>query len=158
MRRDINLQELSKDHHHVLLFGWKLRKGLTNNTSREVLIDYIKYFVEKVLQPHCLVEENEVLSWLPNDNELKIRALVEHEILEKMVTCLDSGTEGVDEKILQIAEFVDSHVRFEERALFPYVETVLNTRQLGEIGECIKSSHNHVIDNYSHEFWKNNSH
>ena len=155
MRRDINLQELSKDHHHILLFSWKLRKGLENDASRDVLIDYIKYFVENILNPHCSVEETAVFSWLPDDNELKTRALLEHEILEKMVKALELCREAPDEKISQIADFVDSHVRFEERVLFPYLQQVLDSRQLNYIGDNIKVSHKPVTDDYPYNFAEN---
>jgi hypothetical protein len=49
---------------------------------------------------------------------------------------------------------VEAHIRYEERELFPHLETTLTPAQLADAGARLAASHsaNHP-DDYADEFW-----
>lgn len=150
MKRDKNLQALSRDHHHGLLLGWKIRQGLKRNVSAALIADYIQYFSEAALFPHFAEEELQILTFLNNDNDLKLKTLEDHSQIATMIKSLN----GVDtDDFLRIASRLDEHIRFEERVLFPYLQEVLSADQLDAIGAAIDSSHKPFVDTFPTEFW-----
>lgn len=153
MKRDENLQALSRDHHHGLLLGWKIRQGLKYLVGPDVIADYIKYFFEKALLPHFKEEEIIILSYLPDDNELKLRTQEEHKIIDKKVKALGGNILPEAAALLEIASLLDSHIRFEERELFPYLEKQLSSDQLNEIGASIDSNHIPFVEDFTPDFW-----
>jgi hypothetical protein len=85
MKRNINLMELSKDHHQVLLLIWKIKQGINNQTPVNKIVDYMVHFSKAALKPYFKEEENDVLIFLNDDDQLKKRTLLEHqEILKKV--------------------------------------------------------------------------
>ncbi|MBO9154130.1 hypothetical protein ACFOTA_18085 [Chitinophaga sp. GCM10012297] len=54
----------------------------------------------------------------------------------------------------RLADAVDHHIRFEERMLFPHIETVMPADKLAETGARLQQSHQAVTkDDYPDEFW-----
>lgn len=153
MKRNINLQELSRDHHHGLLLGWKIRQGLKYAISPEVIAEYVAYFSVAALYPHFREEENYILSYLSDNDEFKTRTLREHEDITKLIELI-SVPPVQTETLIKIAQQVDDHIRFEERELFPYLESTLDDDQLGKIGDAINSNHQPFVEDYPLEFWK----
>ena len=153
MKRDENLQALSRDHHHGLLLGWKIRQGLKYLVSPDIIAKYIQYFSKKALFPHFKEEETIILSYLPDSNDLKMRTIDEHRTIAKQVKALEKNVLPEAGTLLEIASFLDSHIRFEERELFPYLEAQLSSEQLNEIGVAIDSNHHPFIEDFTPEFW-----
>ena len=149
MKRNINLQELSRDHHHGLLLGWKIRQGIKKGTPVESVVHYVRYFWNEALYPHFAEEEEDILSFLNANNELKQQTLNEHLSISQLIEKLNTESE-----LLELADLLDKHIRFEERVLFPYLEMSLSEEQLNEIGQKISISHKDFEDNYSNQFWK----
>ncbi len=53
-----------------------------------------------------------------------------------------------------LALLVDEHIRFEERILFPFLESELPAEKLADIGTQLKEMHlAPKADNYRDEFW-----
>ena len=152
MKRDKNLQELSRDHHHGLLLGWKIRQGLKLQADPALIVEYIRYFFESALLPHFEEEETQILTYLQDDNAHKIRTLNDHRAITSLVEAL-SDSEKEPAAFLKIAELLDEHIRFEERELFPYLQDQLNSEQLNEIGIAIDSMHKPFVDTFHSQFW-----
>lgn len=153
MKRDENLQALSREHHLGLLLGWKIRQGLKYLVDPNVIAEYIQYFFKKGLLPHFKEEENIILSYLQDDNELKLRTIEEHQTMARQIKALSENILPEAEALLEIASFLDNHIRFEERELFPYLEKQLSPDQLSEIGAAIESNHRPYIEDFTPEFW-----
>jgi hypothetical protein len=153
MKRNINLLELSRDHHYGLLLGWKIRQGIKYDISPEVIAEYIAYFSVAALFPHFREEETQILPYLPDDDNFKIQTLKEHEEIARLIGSLSTLPVQAD-VILNIAKLVDDHIRFEERELFPYLENELDPDQLEKIGAAICESHQPFVEDYPLEFWK----
>lgn len=152
MKRDKNLQALSRDHHHGLLLGWKIRQGLKHNVNAGLIAEYILYFSEAALFPHFAEEEQQILIFLNDDNDLKLKTLDDHREIAAMIKSINIDSDD-SENFLKIASRLDDHIRFEERELFPYLQEVLSADQLNLIGAAIDDLHQPFIDNFHTEFW-----
>jgi hemerythrin superfamily protein len=152
MKRDKNLQELSRDHHHGLLLGWKIRQGLKLQADPALIVEYIRYFFESALLRHFEEEETQILTYLQDNNAHKIRTINDHRAIKSLVEAL-ADSEREPAAFLKIADFLDDHIRFEERELFPYLQDQLNSEQLNEIGTAIDSMHQPFVDTFHPQFW-----
>jgi hypothetical protein len=153
MKRNKNLIELSRDHHHGLLLGWKIKQGLKLNTPIEVMADYVQHFSAHALFPHFAEEENQVLGYLDLKDDFRKRTIAEHlEIREAVRLIADSALCDKD-ALMSLAHKVEAHIRFEERELFPYIETLLTEEELDEMGKLINELHQPYLETYPNEFW-----
>ena len=155
MKRNINLQSLSKDHHHGLLLGWKIRQGLKRGAALSVISEYVSYFAMMALFPHFEEEESVILPFMTNDNELKQRTIAEHKLIKELILLI--GADPKESCLIELADLIDQHIRFEERLLFPYLESVLSGDDLLLIGEQLKENHHSFVDTYHDEFWKSSN-
>lgn len=152
MKRNINLQELSRDHHHGLLLGWKIRQGLKYMTKPEVIAEYVAYFFKEALVPHFKEEETHVLRYLSDEDPYKQRTLKEHKDISALISQLSLRPVD-DAALLNLGEQMDSHIRFEERELFPYLQEALDDESLEKIGAAIASDHKPFVEDFPLEFW-----
>ncbi|MDF3078836.1 MAG: hemerythrin protein [Sphingobacteriaceae bacterium] len=152
MKRNINLQELSKDHHHGLLLGWKIRQGLQRKIAPEAIKNYVSYFVNEALLPHFREEEEVIFSSLADTDNLIQEALKEHSQIEDLAKRISKKPNT--ENLNLLADLLDAHIRFEERTLFPHLEQNLTAEVLESIGQELKNRHQPFIENYPDEFWK----
>lgn len=152
MKRNINLIELSRDHHHGLLLGWKIKQGIKNNVDNGEISSYIKHFAKQALEPHFKQEEEDVLIYLSDEDSLKKQVLEEHQEIFDLVAQL--SVNSTIENLIVIAEKLEKHIRFEERLLFPHLENNLTEDKLKKIGVAIAENHQPYIEDYKNEFWK----
>lgn len=153
MKRNKNLVELSKDHHHGLLLGWKIKQGLKKNVAIQEMIDYIQHYAQEALFPHFDEEENQLLPFISSEDPYRLRTIDEHRNLRQMFESLANVGNHNEESLLGFAAALDAHIRFEERELFPYMENLLNDDELDEIGRLIADLHHPYVENYPNEFW-----
>lgn len=153
MKRNKNLIELSRDHHHGLLLGWKIKQGLKRNIPLDEVADYIIHFARQALFPHFKEEENQVLIYLNPDDPYYKRTLQEHTELRGIVMQISIKGLANQKLLIKLAEKLDAHIRFEERELFPYIEKLLSIQQLDEIGKLLSELHLPYTETYSNEFW-----
>jgi hemerythrin-like domain-containing protein len=149
VKRSSQLVPLSHDHHQALLFIWKIRQGLKNNTAVSIVSDYIKWFWKNHLVDHFNQEENILLPHLPKSDKLSIQLIAEHALIRSIVS-----KEFNKNSISEFADILDNHVRFEEREFFPHLEKTVSADQLNEIGKQIESAR-HCDTSWENEFWKN---
>lgn len=63
MKRNINLIELSRDHHQGLLLGWKIKQGFKKDVSIAEITDYVIHFASEALFPHFEEEESQIMNF-----------------------------------------------------------------------------------------------
>jgi hypothetical protein len=153
MKRNKNLVDLSRDHHHGLLLGWKIRKGLKKKVALAAIADYIIHFSKEALFPHFEEEENQVLSYLSAENGYYKRTLAEHQAIRQLILRISIKGLTDESLLLRLADELDAHIRFEERELFPHVENLLSIKQLDEMGKMISELHHPYVENYGNDFW-----
>jgi hemerythrin-like domain-containing protein len=146
LKRIKEMQPYSKDHHHGLLLGWKLRTGLRKGVAVGRLQAYAHWFYTNHLVPHFSLEEKYLFPILGEENELVKRALAEHRQMHLMM----QGP-GNEDSLTQFADLLESHIRFEERELFGEIQSVATQAQLGLIKEVHDDG---KFTEHSDEFWK----
>ena len=150
IKRSKELAPLSREHHDGLLFVWKIRQGLSNGTNIDLIAKYVKWFWHNHIKPHFYDEEKVLLEFLPPTNPLVKQMEDEHAQIRDMILLLDKEVEA--ENLRMLADFVDKHIRFEERKLFPYAEKTLTPEQLTHIYSQLEAEP--VCDTeWKEEFW-----
>ena len=154
LRRSKQLAPLSREHHDGLLFVWKVRQGLHNNTAIEILSHFCIWYWNQHIKSHFQQEENILLQYINPDHKLVIQLKREHNDIRELILSIDHNPDRVTIGIL--ADFIDRHIRFEERILFKHLEKTLSQEQLDAIFQQLE---NEPIFSGSWEdaFWKNDA-
>ena len=156
-KRSDYLKKISWEHHQALRYALHLKKGLANGADGSVLAAYVKVVTEKHLVPHFSEEEQALFSRLDSrqqENDALRQVLREHRELPALAVEI-SGNRGNDRaQIQQFAEAIVSHVKLEEKTLFPYIERVLSERALTEAQAQIEQMHSSEELDWADEFWK----
>ncbi len=147
-----NIISLSKEHHFISLFSWKIKRGLKNGVSAARICEYVRYFWNNHLNPHFLEEEK--LLFIPLNTRGVQRAIRDHTIIRKQIMQVLSNEKKETKKLLlQLTELLDEHRQFEERYLFPILERKLERQPYEDDEPQIKRSHSQFLDEYKDEFW-----
>lgn len=147
IKRDKNIQPLSRDHHHTLLLCWKIRKGFSKGIEVERMKKYSDWFFENHVSPHFRLEEEYLFPVLGEGNDMIKRALAEHRRLERLF----KEKEKITRALSLIEEELELHVRYEERELFNEIQKRASPEQLKIISEVHKDER--FQDNTADEFW-----
>ncbi|HLV42743.1 MAG TPA: hemerythrin domain-containing protein [Brumimicrobium sp.] len=131
LKRDKALIPFSREHHHSLLLGWKIRKGIANGTSVERIKKYTDWFFEHHVQPHFEDEEKYIFPILGEEHELIKKALSEHRRLTRLFT----EETDIEKSLHHIEEELERHIRFEERELFMIIQEKATPEELKKIDE-----------------------
>ncbi|MGI8635873.1 MAG: hemerythrin domain-containing protein [Segetibacter sp.] len=151
INRNEHIVSLSKDHHTTLLFCWKIRTGLKHEVAVDRMVSYVQYFWQQHLLPHFV--EEETILFLPVQDDMVHRALIEHRKIRGNIKVLHNAGEDTKIQLAALANLVDDHVRYEERELFPHLEQILTNAQLERIGKQLNEKHEKFKDNFADEFW-----
>lgn len=141
MKRAAELRGLSHDHHHGLVHAQRLKKvgdeaNLVENTARAFLAFWQKETAahfrkeEEVLLP-VLARYGEDISWEPI-----AQMLIQHAQIRGLIMRLSDEIEDADvraETLRSIGERLESHIRLEERQVFPVIEQSLSESALTEV-------------------------
>jgi len=150
LKRSRELAPLSREHHDGLLFAWKIKQGLANATSIETLCNFTRWYWTNHVKTHFKDEEKVLVKFLPADNPLVLQMFKEHAQIRDLIISLDKEPDSSSLQLL--AEFVNNHIRFEERELFAYAEKTLTQEQLDEIYKELP--HDLLCDTeWKDEFW-----
>jgi len=147
IKRSEQLAPLSRDHHDALLFVWKIKQGLKNGTDPEEIASYVQWFWNNHLQLHFSQEEHLLLPHLPESDEMAKQLKAEHQDIREIVAApLHISS------LASLAGKMESHIRFEERKLFPHVEKNLSSGQLNSIHKQLDHQP-HCLEKWENEFW-----
>ena len=126
MKRAPALQHLSREHHTALTLAKACERatqsreeGQVNKACQRV----IKVFSDE-LEPHFQIEEQSLLPLLHSaeNQPLAQRTLADHQQLRSL---LDGLRQNNAEALDSFGKCLSAHVRFEERELFPALESFL---------------------------------
>jgi hemerythrin-like domain-containing protein len=137
MKRSPELTPLSHDHHQALFVAMQLKRA----EDRSVGATYLDFF-DATGNRHFTIEEAVLLpGWIaadPNaDTVMANRVLVEHLDLRSRAGRLRSDLHTIED-LHELGELLDRHVRFEERELFPRIESGLDTEAIAALGAEIE--------------------
>lgn len=150
MKRNENLVPLSREHRFGLLCVWKIRQGVSKGVDYRRILNYINYFWKESLSRHFETEDR-VLPEMENailQNQME----QEHSQIRKLISHINASDDK--QLLLDFANALQNHIRFEERVVFPEYEQNLSDEQMTEIGKQLSDSGQKGIDEYPDEFWK----
>lgn len=126
MKRSPILQPLSREHHTALTLAKASERAaqsgdaaLVRQTCQRVVLAFLNE-----LEPHFQTEEDSLLPLLhsPETQALVVRTLADHQQLRGLIEALrQNDAETLD----SFGKCLTAHVRFEERELFPALESLL---------------------------------
>lgn len=153
MKRNKNIQPLSRDHHFGLLFCWKLRRGLTKQIELERMSRYVEYFWKASLHQHFIEEETILFSTVKD--KLCDDAHQQHIAISLLVQKINGNEKTNPQVYKDLADMVDQHIRFEERTLFPHLESILSPKQMLFIGLELEKLHRETFEEtFEDQFWE----
>jgi len=138
MKRDPRLEPLSRDHHHALVLARALRWAARGHARapRDPLALLRRAWTE-VLEIHFR-EEEEWLAPLMEAGEAE-RLASDHAELRRLCADLLEGRR--DERCLvAFSSLLHAHIRWEERVLFPRLESDAPSGALDEVGRRLATS------------------
>lgn len=145
IKRHKALQPLSRGHHHGLILAQLIKndapeyKGLP--TTAEGKKDYTLSFYESELKQHFFDEENILFLLAANrDNqtdETIEEIMIEHKEIIELVKKIASSSQPED-LLDELGRKLESHIRKEERELFPAIEKILTEKELSELKTKLK--------------------
>lgn len=129
MKRSIALQPLSREHHAALALAKACERAA--HSAEAALVDaaclrVIRAFTGE-LEPHFLAEEQ---SLLPLLNSAETQALVQRTLADhrQLRTLLKDLQHNDADALGSFGKCLSAHVRFEERELFPALESAMANR------------------------------
>ena len=150
IKRSKCLQPLSREHHQGLLFAWKIQQGLRNQVALEEMYAYASWFWEQHLSPHFILEEKYLQPLLPADDPLLLRMMEEHVVIGDLIPWLKKKSDP--DQLSEFAELLESHIRFEEREFFPYLEEKLDSRDIENLA-ALELEVAPECEEWKNEFW-----
>lgn len=153
IKRHPAIVEFSREHHFGLLLVWKIREGLRRSVEPERIGRYVVYFFRIDLEPHFQAEEALLFRWLDTANPLRAQADQEHGNIRSLVASLQE--QPADGPLLaQFAQALESHIRFEERTLFNYLQENLSADVLVEIAAEHPATDHAACEIWADRFWE----
>lgn len=122
IKRSPELVKLSRDHHFGLLLVWKTRQGMRLEVAAPRIASFLLETFRMELEPHFRQEELCLLPLLPADDPLRVRTEQEHVLIRSLCIALEQDI--TYERLADLANLLDAHIRFEERELFGHIEAV----------------------------------
>jgi iron-sulfur cluster repair protein YtfE (RIC family) len=127
MKRHQRLQDLSREHHGALQLALKARRAATSGDQIQIEVAAAACLAafHAELEPHFVVEEDTLLPLLLTAGEDKLVTRVEgdHQELRRLSVQLQHPDAM---PLLNFAELLTSHVRFEEREMFVILEALFD--------------------------------
>lgn len=154
LKRHPALIPLSKDHHFGLLLCWKIRMGIKKEIEEERIATYVDYFFQNHLLTHFEEEEKYIFTLLDEKDEKRKKAERQHRKIGRLVEKLSTEPDHREVTLGQIEEEVEGHIRFEERDLFPYIQTTQNETQLEKLRKKIEEIHHATNEIWEDQFWE----
>jgi len=136
MKRSEALRALSHQHHQGLFAALQLKRAGRGTAveARQTFLD----FYEREGSRHFRVEEELLLPAFARhigvDDPAIVRVLTDHVDLRGRGQELERSAEPDPAALRELGERLESHIRFEERVLFPMIEQALPVDELGRLG------------------------
>ena len=127
MKRSPTLQPLSREHHTALVLAKACERAAQTGDATLVRLacQRATHALSNDLEPHFTIEEQTLLPLLqsPETQVLVQRTLADHLQLRGL---LDGLLQNDIEALNNFGKCLAAHVRFEERELFPVLESLCN--------------------------------
>lgn len=148
MKRSEHLVPLSWDHHTGLSVAKRILEQLEARTAPDRLRAYVLHHWNTHLHAHFSKEEQFLaprVAGNPSAAAMNQRLFAEHACLTNLVETLP-GADGseLQEHLGKFANLLKAHIRWEESAYFPMVESLLPRDELERLGDLLHREHHHA--------------
>jgi len=155
MQRAESLQPLSRQHKSALMTCLLIRKGVSKQASVSVMTDFLLQCWRQELKDHFEQEEKFLLPLLksyPEGSTYAQAILRDHELWRTAMTHLEQA--NVTHRLLgDLADQLEQHVRYEERIVFPSIETKISPQQLSQL-HLNEDETASICNTYPVKFWE----
>ncbi len=117
-------------HEEWLQFAKKIRKGLGDGTALDDIREFIISFWQHHIQHHFLLEERIIIPLIKSSG-LAAQFRKGHDDIRDLIRSLTHDSDRTLFSIL--ANFIESHIRFEKYSIFNFLSTILSAEQLDAI-------------------------
>jgi len=142
MKRGEALRALSHQHHQGLFAALQLKRA-GRETAAEARKAFLDFF-EREGSRHFRAEEEFLLPAFARhtgpDDPAIVRVLTEHVDLRGRGQDLERSPHPDPAALRELGERLESHIRFEERVLFPLVEEALPLDELERLGAAFATA------------------
>ena len=128
MKRCSALRDLSNEHHHGLVLVKRAKKAAGTDEAQRVWQEIQARFAAD-LEPHFQAEEVGLLPALEQAGEAELvrRTHADHVELRRLIS------EDNAQAMIEFAELLEQHIRFEERELFEVAQQKLSAAELAAL-------------------------
>ena len=139
MKRSEALIPLSHQHHQGLTVAAQLKRA-TPETAAEARQAFLDFF-EREGASHFRAEEEVLLPAYARHSDFDqpaiVRVLTEHVDLRRRAQDLEASPEPDPADLRELGERLQSHIRHEERVLFPMIEQALPAEELEQLAAAV---------------------
>ena len=136
MKRSEALRALSHQHHQGLFVALQLKRA-RQESAAEARTGFLDFF-ERDGSRHFRAEEELLLPAFARhtgvDDPAIVRVLTDHVDLRGRGQDLERSADPDPATLRELGERLESHIRFEERVLFPMIEEALPLDELERLG------------------------
>ncbi len=142
MKRHPSLQPLSREHHRALLCWRELDKQLSipHGAALRSAAAALQHYWNSRFSSHMAEEEQLLVDLLSGD--LRSRLLVEHDTLRSLFCSLDDTLDSIGplaiDDLANLMATLRAHIRWEERVLFPHLQSHVSKDELQFIGDRLR--------------------
>lgn len=147
IRRHTALHPVSREHHDGLMLCFQLRKGVKEGIRISRMSAYLEWFAAEHLDPHFRYEEDVLIPLSGSDHPMSVQVRNEHVVLRSFFKRADWN----EQLLLNFADLLDQHIRFEERVWFNFLQENCPESSL----QTALEKHNHapVCGAWSDPYW-----
>lgn len=102
---DLSVGPFTREHHHILLFCYRMREGFRKGISLGRIKSYSDWFYKTFMLPHFESEEKHLFPLLGEDHPVIVKALAEHRRLKRLFT----DQKDVERSLHRLEEELDRH-------------------------------------------------
>ena len=141
MNRHEALAQLSRDHHQALFQAQRLRRA-TEEDAEAVAAGFLDFW-RSIGHLHFRAEEEVLLpsyaAYADATDDAVVRVLVDHTLIRRDAKALEGG--DLD-RVRELGDRLEAHVRHEERVLFPMIEQALPDDELARVARGVDEVEN----------------
>lgn len=155
MKRNENLQPLSRQHHNGLMASLLLEKGVNKQGPLTIMKDFVMYLFEMDLDEHFRLEEEFLIPAMRSNDSLREAAdkiMADHAALRSLRDRIVAAPSYED--LAAFGSLLEQHIRFEERVAFNEAEKFLTEEQLQSIGSSVHEFNDKNCMSYPVKFWE----
>jgi hemerythrin-like domain-containing protein len=155
MKRNKNLQPLSRQHHNALMAVLLLKKGIQKKADKSVMKDFILSVWNDELKTHFINEEKWMMPYIEDEelNRMYKQMVLEHQQISSIILQFEMNSYSI-EITEQFYKLLEQHIRFEEREFFPAIEKCFTPTQLETICKHTTDTHIESCASFPVKFWE----